>query len=1362
MAKVTVNKISTDIVENYSEQDLNLIPSFDVVSQFNPETDVVEFSVYNEQNLLEYINYNYIDYTITLDYSTNEDSISSVNVDPEKDLVKEGFDQGNYTVIYNFLRNQISSSFGSPYYVKEISSDRTELRIANNNLANEEIENLVTQFKEELTNSAYFEDFEVNFGNNNIYLANNILVDTTDETQYTVLIKLYEPLETQFEVKDTLTIVLQTANETSYQVNFPPQPIPSPTFEKLKGPNFNLDLNKTVNNSTTFVNKQSLFSAQPQNPLDTPWSSSLGELKSILEDKGITPNIDYTDFNNFVYFSSAEERVKNFYYKVGLIQQYSSSIAELKDITNAQSSGSIADYQTKINSIIENFDGYEKYQYYSSGSSDVYPKINDTKPYLLALTGSSDATDWLEDQATNSGSIYDLENDDRLVSSLPNYVKDDTRNSEFLLFMDMIGHHFDNIWVYTTDIGNRFDADNRLRYGISKDIVADAIKSMGVNLYQNNFTSDNLLSSFTGLNPESGSLFPTGSEVINTVVTASNSPTVIDDVNKEFYKRIFHNLPLLLKQKGSVAGIRNLINTFGVPDTVLRISEFGGKDKDNTSDHDYYQSKFNYAMYNSGSSTTSRFETKLVLNNKWGSQGNRPETVLFRFKPDSLPTQDTYSLLTTATTAGAWNLTLEYTGSGYTSASYSGSIPSESRYDARLVLWDLVSSTEVDSLSAPFYNGNWWTVAVTKEGSTSPYNINLIAAENLHHGDDGYRSGRQVISSTTNAIPGWNANNLFIPASNNVALNLGGNDHYGLTGSFQEVRLYNTPIDKFTVYELAANPHQIIGETPSSSAENLVFRAPLGAELDISTGSLVSVHPKITGSFVTNSFASDSDYEIEEDIVFVPNKEFFYYEQPAVGIKNRIKEKVRSEDLQLPFQGGDTLSPIIPIQQDYLTESSGSYSTDTNLVEIAFSPQNEINDDINNSFGYFNIGDYIGDPRQISESVNNYPDLDLLRDTYFGKYYKNYNWKDYIRLIKFFDNSLFKMIKDFTPTKASLSTGVVIKQHILERNKYRPPAVETSLHDYSGSIESGFASGSGGGVFNDLDKVSPQVTQSWDYAVSTPSGSVTITQSTQDEFYNGELSGSEHITTDGELTLPPPQSSILDAFERDYTAFYVGLPSSITQPGGEGAYLISDINKGKFTILGLSSNDFSDPIQRPFLKKVDIGDTITVRVASVQDPAPVQPGYYNLNDYDYPSTSRAFTITSKKSVNGGFVFGIDHSWDPNDFWYALLFNAQDGLGAISSGLCVLTLIYDGEPIGKEIRERNPITNNVNSSRLSTIYEDIDYSSNTVYPTNFNLLASGSAQKAPIQDSNYTKKSWINGRYNGSRISSLGFNIEIQK
>jgi hypothetical protein len=88
--------------------------------------------------------------------------------------------------------------------------------------------------------------------------------------------------------------------------------------------------------------------------------------------------------------------------------------------------------------------------------------------------------------------------------------------------MDMIGQHFDNIWTYTKDVSNRFDADNRLNYGISKDIVADAIRSMGVNLYQNNFSSDDLYSALVGINASGSLLPPTGSEVIETYITASN------------------------------------------------------------------------------------------------------------------------------------------------------------------------------------------------------------------------------------------------------------------------------------------------------------------------------------------------------------------------------------------------------------------------------------------------------------------------------------------------------------------------------------------------------------------------------------------------------------------------------------------------------------------------------------------------------------------------------------------------------------------------------------------------------------------------------------------------------------------------
>ena len=124
------------------------------------------------------------------------------------------------------------------------------------------------------------------------------------------------------------------------------------------------------------------------------------------------------------------------------------------------------------------------------------------------------------------------------------------------------------------------------------------------------------------------------------------------------------------------------------------------------------------------------------------------------------------------------------------------------------------------------------------------------------------------------------------------------------------------------------------------------------------------------------------------------------------------------------------------------------------MLEVAFSPQNEINDDIISQLGYFNIGDYIGDPRLVSSSAKTYPALEDLSKHYFDKYSSNYDVYDYIRLIKFFDNSLFKMVKDFVPARTSVATGIVVKQHLLERQKYPTPQAEYTQPEYTASIGS--------------------------------------------------------------------------------------------------------------------------------------------------------------------------------------------------------------------------------------------------------------------------------------------------------------------
>ena len=96
------------------------------------------------------------------------------------------------------------------------------------------------------------------------------------------------------------------------------------------------------------------------------------------------------------------------------------------------------------------------------------------------------------------------------------------------------------------------------------------------------------------------------------------------------------------------------------------------------------------------------------------------------------------------------------------------------------------------------------------------------------------------------------------------------------------------------------------------------------------------------------------------------------------------------------------------------------------------------------------LDDYIGDPRQ--QYTASYPDLDAQRKLYFETGVPNFNpftsslldYNGFIRLVQFFDNSLFKMIKDFTPARASLATGIVIKPTLLERCKYPLPQATTN------------------------------------------------------------------------------------------------------------------------------------------------------------------------------------------------------------------------------------------------------------------------------------------------------------------------------
>ncbi|MGY8867344.1 MAG: hypothetical protein ACKVJK_17235, partial [Methylophagaceae bacterium] len=428
------------------------------------------------------------------------------------------------------------------------------------------------------------------------------------------------------------------------------------------------------------------------------------------------------------------------------------------------------------------------------------------------------------ENATN----YDTSNYDMLSNTIPAFISEDSSNQSGVLFVHMIGHHFDNLWTYTKAVTSKYDNDNRLDHGISKDLVRETLKSFGVRIYNSKESNSNLFKyliddSYNGVSEQ---------ELINTHKSLpSDVPSKYGnmprkDYEGELYKRIYHNLPFLLKAKGTERGLRALINCFGIPSDFLTIKQFGGK-----------------------------------------------------------------------------------------------------------------------------------------------------------------------VRSQDNSDP--------------------------------------------------------IGPDQSTADLNNVFSGSLNK---------IRVDSSITGSV------------------------------------------------------GSVLSKYTTIHKEELERIQ-----DIHRLEVGFSPADSIDKAIQSYAGSIKFDDLIGDPRDLTKHSYSVYDpiqnFNKIREVVLGTHEKT-QLTDFVRILKFYDNVLFKMIKDFVPAKSTLDTGIIIKPHLLERNKIKSPSMEISTLEHEGQIDTAFTTGSHGGAYG---TGSTQTTTQHSIIVPTILGSTTKPISDESPMYNGELSGSSMVITNGEL-----------------------------------------------------------------------------------------------------------------------------------------------------------------------------------------------------------------------------------------------------
>ena len=592
--KIVGNIVSTTTVTRYSSEDTNLILSRNLQENFGETGDYIEFYIYDIGGNLLNTSYNYLNYKLPpstgLEPGTNtvpnttgniqtenvgiESTLSpttsslypTIEIDPISDLKNVGYSSGEFNLRYNLFHNKLSNYVNRALFIKEISSDRTEIRLASTTLTDNEIETTVNAIIDEINNSSYYVDYLLNFGGNEQYVAVNIALNKAI-TGYEVLFKLYEPLPQSVQEKQTLWVVEEKVSPYVFDINLDKLITPAPG-PQLRGPNFNIPITYQGTVSTPYNDYYTLVSS-----IQTLQQTSYHQILNLMATQSVDINVDYTDYSDFVFFGSAYQRLTNFYTKAKQIENYNNLISTYTPLTSSTPSliTEINQYTSNINTIVTQFDGYEHYLYFES-SSYAWPKTNSTKPYTLLSTGSAEVLSWYP-SSTSTAVNFDLNNYDNLEFAIPVFVKDDENNQPFLTFLNMVGHYFDNIWVYLKAITDINLANNNLEEGISRDLVYERLKSLGVHLY-NSQAGESVDQYLIGAN--------TGSSTWdnNTSITGSylnNVPR--KDLLSELYKRIYHNLPLLVKTKGTVSGLEHLITTFGITGSILNVKEFGGATK---------------------------------------------------------------------------------------------------------------------------------------------------------------------------------------------------------------------------------------------------------------------------------------------------------------------------------------------------------------------------------------------------------------------------------------------------------------------------------------------------------------------------------------------------------------------------------------------------------------------------------------------------------------------------------------------------------------------------------------------------------------------------------------------------------------
>jgi|694.fasta_scaffold49691_1 hypothetical protein len=923
-----------------------------------------------------------------------------------------------------------------------ISFDKGDLTIPRDVAISRIADGFISQF-----DSTIFENETSKYLTHLLHIGNgdNKVITTWVGSEGSLILKLYEPLATSVQTNQQVWISKLQSQPIVETITI--NGIDEIYCHPLKGPNFTLEQSNGI-------------AYQVYDDLIASGSTTSNDLVTrFLESSGIDTtklNIQYVSgsnytFSNFTNFSSAEERVNNFFYKVELIETYKEKYEglisptfippygafdgglltqdgyqtitedglfdiqwEIAQFAGVSQAGEAKKVLNAINSLIKGFDGFERFLY-SSTNNLAYPKTAEANPitglpyYKLRATTSSQAKDWYYNLVDLS-SEYDKYNSNYLVNNIPEFIKEDSDNTDFLVFLDMIGQHFDILWVYINNLSKTKVLEHKQVNGFSNNLVHSLLESFGWNA-KRAFNSELIWEYAFGTNKDGFQKY--------------SMP--LADANDEVWRRILNNLPYLLKHKGTARAMKAIMACYGVPQSMLTIMEFGGP-QDPTKGG---SSQFTFD--DRTAAILLREESSVIV--PWHaipSTLEYPNCIEFRIRPSgsidnvaTLISGSEFTLDLVNTTGSFYKLELNFGGNDSNSTYFeTGSVYVAPELNGEYAYGP---DLKTGSLDFPLSNEHYSNVVINRHNnpdSSSWYEVWL-----------GTSDGNRIITSVSMSMM-YNDSQWTGSTPN---LLIGGK---GYAGEFDEFRFWKVPLQRSKFENHTLFPDAINGNDFDSSTKDLMFRLDFEYPKDRTVTQNIGIKNVAISDTYGEPFASASNMYSASTYPYqyAPYDRTVTATVPSLGFN--YSNKIRFESASLV---GD-----LSYKTRATKKAFDRAPIDTNRLGLFFSPIKELNMDILKAFGDFNIDNYIGDPGD--EYKDTYSQLDTLRHYYFERL-DNRDIYEYIRLIKYIDKSLFEVLSDLAPARTNIVKGLLIEPHYLERSKTRWDKPESLRNDFETSID---------------------------------------------------------------------------------------------------------------------------------------------------------------------------------------------------------------------------------------------------------------------------------------------------------------------